>query len=306
MPVSEVLETIEMAEDLGYEYCALADEGFMHDVYAVVGAAVRSTSTIRLGVVTNPYTRHPAVTAAGVATINELSGGRAFVVLVAGGKMVLNPMGIERTAPLMEMSDAIEMLRLLWSGEMVTWQGKRHRLVKAQLSAGRQEIPIWVATRGERMLALAGEHADGVVVMAKADLADALSLASVGGSPRRIYLDRLAYSPEMIAEAKELYAYALMDAPQRMLDNLDIGNEVVDAVNLAMAEGGPPAVAALVTNEMVAAFQIVGTRDECRRDLSGLVATHDLDVFMINVTTTGLEANRRLLQDVAEFTKDAV
>ncbi len=305
MPASEVLDTIEMADELGYDYCAVADEGFMHDVYALVGAAARSTSNIRLGVVTNPYTRHPAVTAAGVATINELSNGRAFVILVAGGQMVLGPMGIERSAPLSEMSDAIEMLRLLWSGESVTWEGKRHRLVNAQLGAGEQQIPIWMATRGKRMLALAGERADGVVVMAKADLSAALALASVGGSPLRIYQDRLAYSPEMVAEAKELYAYALMDAPQRMLDNLGIGSEVVEAVKDAMAEGGPAAVASLVTNEMVAAFQIVGDREECRRSLSELVTTHDLDVFMINVTTTGLAANRSLLEDIAEFTRDA-
>lgn len=304
MPAAEVIDTIQMAEELGYAYCAIADEGFMLDVYALMGAAARTTSTIRLGAVTNPYTRHPAVTAAGLATVNDLSAGRAFVILVAGGTMVLNPMGIDRKAPLSVMRDAIEMLRLLWSGEPVSWQGKSHKLVGAQLSSGPQEIDIWVAARGDRMLALAGECGDGVVVMAKTDLAAALEKASAGGSGMRMYQDRLAYTPEMIAEAKELYAYALMDAPQRMLDNLGISNEVVDQVKLAMAQGGPPAVAALVTNEMVAAFQIVGDRDQCRSDLHGLVIKHDIDVFMINVTTTGLEANRRLLEDVASFTKE--
>ena len=96
MPVDELLDTVRLAEELGYDYCMVADEGLMHDVYAVLGAAAQTTSTIRLGVVTNPYTRHPAVTAAGVATINELSGGRAFITLVAGGTMVLEPLGLQR------------------------------------------------------------------------------------------------------------------------------------------------------------------------------------------------------------------
>ena len=98
MGSDELIDIVVLAEELGYSYCMVADEGLMLDVYAVLGAAARATSTIRLGPVTNPYTRHPAATAAAVATIDEMSGGRAFVTLVAGGTMVLHPMGIERTA----------------------------------------------------------------------------------------------------------------------------------------------------------------------------------------------------------------
>lgn len=303
MSVDELLDTVCLAEDLGYDYCMVADEGLMHDVYALVGAAARATSRIRLGVVTNPYTRHPAATAAGIATINELSGGRAFVTLVAGGTMVLDPMGLQRSAPAAVMADTIEILRQLWTGEPVTWQGRHHQLRDAQLSTGPHDIAIWIAARGERLLALAGEQADGVVLMVKSDLGDALETVSHSGTPTRIYLDRLAYTPQMIEEAKELYGYALMDSPTRMLENLGIDEPTIKLLRQAMSDGGPTSVAPLITDKMVAAFQIAGTPDRCRDDLASLISAHDFDVFVINVISPGIDANRRLLEDVVSFTQ---
>jgi 5,10-methylenetetrahydromethanopterin reductase len=94
MPVREVIDTIRAVEELGYRYCVVADEGFMPDVYVTLGIAAQETSTIKLGPVTNGYTRHPAVTASAAATLNEVSGGRALMNLVAGGSMVLRPMAI--------------------------------------------------------------------------------------------------------------------------------------------------------------------------------------------------------------------
>ncbi|MDH3754380.1 MAG: LLM class flavin-dependent oxidoreductase [Acidimicrobiia bacterium] len=302
MPVGEVIETIQVAEGLGYDYCMVADEGFMHDVYTTLGAAAGVTDRIRLGAVTNGYTRHPAVAAAALATVNELSGGRAFVTLVAGGSMVLHPMGLDRTSPLAVMDDTIEMMRALWTGRAVTWQGRRFRLDGAQLSTGPHDIPIWVGARGERLLRLAGEKADGVVLMAKADLGDALDEVRRGGDrPTRIYLDRLAFTPEMIEEAKELYAYAIMDSPARTLGNLGIDDATIARMHQALESGGPAAVAPLVTDAMVAAYQIAGTRVQCRRALHDVVDVHRLDAFFVNIISPGLDANRELLGDVVDL-----
>lgn len=303
MGSAELIDTIVSAEALGYSYCMVADEGLMLDVYPVLGAAARATSTIRLGAVTNPYTRHPAATAAAIATVDEMSGGRAFVTLVAGGTMVLHPMGLERSAPLAMMADTIEALRLLWRGEPVTWQGRRLSLEGAQLTTGTHSIPIWVAARGERMLAVAGSHADGLVLMVKSDLADAFGIAdqarTAAGTPlTRIYLDRLAYRPEMIEEAKHLYGYAIMDSPPRVLKNLGLNDAEIASLKQAFTEGGPEAVGQLVTDELVASYQIAGTPSECRSQLQDLIGTHRLDAFFVNIISPGLAANRELLSEV--------
>ena len=334
MGSAELVETIVLAEELGYSYCMVADEGLMLDVYAVLGAAARATSTIRLGAVTNPYTRHPAATAAAIATIDEMSGGRAFVTLVAGGTMVLHPMGLERSAPLALMADTVEALRLLWRGEPVTWQGRRLSLEGAQLTTGARSIPVWVAARGEKMLALAGTHADGLVLMVKSDLGDAFDIAEVAretaggksgnappargsngtqtddapsasGRPRtgltRVYLDRLAYKPEMIEEAKHLYGYAIMDSPTRILKNLGLSEGEIAGLKQAFTEGGPEAVGQLVTDDLVAEYQIAGTPEQCRRQLEHLIGAHDLDAFFVNIISPGPAANRELLTEVVSI-----
>ena len=304
MGSAELIDTIVVAEELGYSYCMVADEGLMLDVYGVLGAAARATSTIRLGAVTNPYTRHPAATAAAIATVDEMSDGRAFVTLVAGGTMVLHPMGLERSAPLATMADTIEALRLLWRGEPVTWQGRRLSLEGAQLTTGTHSIPIWVAARGEKMLAVAGAHADGLVLMVKSDLGDAFGLAeqaraAIGGPPlTRVYLDRLAYKPEMIEEAKHLYGYAIMDSPPRILKNLGLNDAEIAGLKQAFGEGGPEAVGQLVTDELVASYQIAGTPAECRSQLEHLIGAHRLDAFFVNVISPGPAANRDLLSEV--------
>ena len=306
MGSAELIDTVVAAEELGYSYCMVADEGLMLDVYAVLGAAARVTSTIRLGAVTNPYTRHPAATAAAIATVDEMSGGRAFVTLVAGGTMVLHPMGLERSAPLATMTDTIEALRLLWQGEPVTWQGRRLSLDSAQLTTGTHSIPIWVAARGERMLAVAGTHADGLVLMVKSDLGDAFALAeharTEASAPlTRVYLDRLAYKPEMIEEAKHLYGYAIMDSPPRILKNLGLNDAEIAGLKQAFAEGGPEAVGQLVTDELVASYQIAGTPAECRDQLQHLIGAHQLDAFFVNIISPGLSANRDLLSEVVSI-----
>jgi 5,10-methylenetetrahydromethanopterin reductase len=307
MPAHEVIDTALAAEELGYDYCLLADEGFMPDVYVCLGAIAQRTTRLRLGPVTNGYTRNPAVTATAAATLDALSGGRALVTLVAGGSMVLRPMGLAREAPLMVMSETITILRRLWSGEAVTWQGQRYKLDSARLHhPGRRDIPIWLAVRGDKMLELAGQTADGVVLMAKSDLGSATARVAQGSQgraqpPRRIYLDRIAYTPAMLDEAAGLYAYALMDSPTRLLNSLGLSDSEISALQASLATGGPAAAAKHVTPAMIRNYQIAGTPDECRATLRGLVNDHHLDVFVLNVISSGLAANRRLLNEVRDI-----
>lgn len=304
MSVDEVIETAVMAEELGYDFCLLADEGFMPDVYVALGAIAQRTQRIRLGPVTNGYTRHPAVTANAIATLDDLSDGRALATLVAGGSMVLNPMGIPREAPLTVMRETITILRKLWSGEEVTWQGKRYALQRAQLQSRRRyDIPLWLAVRGEKMLELAGQEADGVVLVAKSDVGPALAIvdqAAQGRSARcqRIYMDRIAYTPQMLEEASALYAYVLMDSPQRMLDGLGLDPTEIAQIRQAMATGGPKAAMQYVRPDMIRRYQIAGTLDECREAMRALFDEYALDGFVMNITTPGLVENRRLLEDV--------
>jgi 5,10-methylenetetrahydromethanopterin reductase len=309
MPVNEVIEIAQAAENLGYSYCLLADEGFMPDVYVSLGAIAQRTSRIMIGPVTNGYTRHPVVTAVAAATLNELSNGRALVTLVAGGSFVLDPMKIPREKPLVVIRDSIEIMRRLWTGESITWQGDRFELDSAQLTFSTRDIPVWLAGRGKHMLKLGGELADGVMLMVKTDLKEALEIVGEGSAltdrrPQRIYLDRISYTPQLISQTADFFPYVIADTPARQLKGV-LSDHEVSIIQKAIAEGGPAAAAKLITLDMIKKFKISGTMEECSRELSHLVDEHRLDAFILNLTSGGLEENIRLMTDVRSIAEAA-
>ena len=165
-PVAELLEVAEEVERLGYRYLWINDERLERDPFTVLAAIAERTTQVLLGPgVTNPYSRHPALVATAMATLDELSGGRAVLGLGAGGTNH-RALGIERRAPVTALRDAIAVIRGLWAGETVTVGGAVVRADGAKLdfAAARTQIPIYIGARGPRMLELAGAVADGVIV----------------------------------------------------------------------------------------------------------------------------------------------
>lgn len=153
----------EVARRSGFERLWYADERFFRDCWATLGFLSGRLPEIGLGVcVTDPFVRHPALTAAAAATVHEMSGGR-FTLGLGAGISGLAAMGIERARPLTAMREAIELIRSLWAGgpapggEVVTFHG-------ALDFPAPPHIPIMIATNGPRMLELAGELADEVMV----------------------------------------------------------------------------------------------------------------------------------------------
>ena len=96
-PVAVIRDLAVRAEELGFSRCWVNDEGLAtRDVYVTMAAILRSTERLVVGPgVTNAYTRHPGQTAAAIATLAEMSSGRAFLGLGAGGSLTLDPLGLE-------------------------------------------------------------------------------------------------------------------------------------------------------------------------------------------------------------------
>ena len=301
MPSADVIAVAVEAEQLGYDYCLVADEGFHPDVYACLGAIARATDRITLGVLTNGYTRHPAVTAA--ATVNELSEGRLVVTLLAGGSMVLTPMGIERARPARVVADSMEALRRLWSGEEVSWRGETCSLDRARLGMGPQDIPVWIASRGPRLLELAGQQADGVILTVKPDLGAALSLveqaaASAGRpDPRRFYLGRICYTQELLEGQRRTLSFVLMDSPRRVLESLGLTADEIAVVERAAGTNRPELVDELVTGDLLRRYQVSGTAEECRAEVEQLARRHSLSGVLIDALSADLGANLAVLAE---------
>ena len=303
MPADDVISVAVEAERLGYEYCLVADEGFHPDVYACLGAIARATDRITLGVLTNGYTRHPAVTAAAAATVNELSGGRLVVTLLAGGSMVLSPMGIERARPARVVADSVQALKKLWSGDEVSWRGQTCSLDRARLGMGPQSIPIWIASRGPRLLELAGQQADGVILTVKPDLGAALSLVEEAAAkagrpePRRFYLGRICYTPELLEGQRRTLSFVLMDSPRRVLESLGLTTDEIAVVEHAAGANHPELVDELVTGALLQRYQVAGTAEECRAEVEDLAREHSLSGVLIDALSSDLAENLAVLAD---------
>jgi 5,10-methylenetetrahydromethanopterin reductase len=165
-PVESAVATAVDAEELGYGVVWITDDRLQRDVFEILTAVALRTSRVRLGPgVVNPYSRHPALIATAIATLDEVSDGRAVLGIGAGGTNH-RALGVTRKAPVTAVREAISIVRGLLAGEEVTLTGKVVRAQQARLdfTPVRPHIPIYVGTRGPLMLELAGAEADGVIV----------------------------------------------------------------------------------------------------------------------------------------------
>jgi len=150
-PVSELVELAVGAETLGYDDLWLADERFFREAYTVLGLIAVRTSRIRVGPgVTDPYSRHPALTAMAIATLDEISGGRAILGLGAGVSG-LRELGVDPSRSATAIREAVTLVRGLLAGQTVTLKGEVLSFTDGRLDirAPRADVPIYVASQRE-------------------------------------------------------------------------------------------------------------------------------------------------------------
>lgn len=153
------------AEDLGYDIFWYADERFYRETYTGLAACASVTSRIQLGpAVTDPYTRHPALTAAAIASLDELSEGRAILGYAAGASGFRN-LGLRPERSTVALREAVHIIRQLLAGKTITYEGEMMSIWNASMKfTTRPDIPIYLAAMGPLNMRLAGEVADGAII----------------------------------------------------------------------------------------------------------------------------------------------
>jgi 5,10-methylenetetrahydromethanopterin reductase len=165
LSIDEVVALARVAEASNFSTCWYADERFERDPYAILASVACSTTAIKLGpAVTDPFSRHPALTASAIASLDEASGGRGrlgFGAGIAG----LDKLHIEVRKPGTAVREAVHVIRKLLAGELTTLEGDSFRIRDGELRfAARPDIEIAVAAEGPRMTEVAGEVADSLIV----------------------------------------------------------------------------------------------------------------------------------------------
>jgi 5,10-methylenetetrahydromethanopterin reductase len=180
----DLVGLIEATDLLGYDQLWVSNEKFFRDMYVVATLAAEHTYRLKIGTfVADPYSQHPALTAMSVGTLDAVSSGRAILGIGAGGTG-FPVMGIQRVKPAQAIREAITVIRALWRGETVDFHGEVIECNHGRLNSPvRPDIPIVIATRGDRILQLGGELADGVMIATYSEprgLAYALSKVEAG------------------------------------------------------------------------------------------------------------------------------
>jgi G6PDH family F420-dependent oxidoreductase len=206
----QLVRDVALAEEAGFDFAVISDHYFPwldsqgHAPYAwsVLGAAAQVTDRIPLMTyVTCPIRRyHPAVVAQKAATMQLLSDGRLTLGLGAGEN--LNEHVVGGNWPLAGvrhemLEEAVEIIRALWEGGMVTYRGKHFDVESAKIWDLPAVLPpIGIAVSGRKSCLLAGRLADAMIaVEPRADLG--LLFDEAGGTQKpRIGQIALSYDPD--------------------------------------------------------------------------------------------------------------
>ena len=165
-PIAEMAMLVARAESLGYDDVWLADERFFREVYSALAVFAAQTSRVRLGpCVTDPYSRHPSLTAMAIATVDEIARGRA-VLGIGAGVSGFAELGVDPSKSATAIRESIELIRRLLAGETVTMKGQQISFHEGRLDfrPGRVDIPIYVASQREAGCRVAGRLADGAIM----------------------------------------------------------------------------------------------------------------------------------------------
>lgn len=193
-----LVEHARVAEGTGFAHAMISDhfhpwlpaQGHAPFVWGVLGAIAEATTDLHLATgVSAPILRtHPLILAHAAATASVLLEGRFALGLGTGERLNEHVTGERWPRPAVRremLTEGIEIIRKLLTGEDVTYDGTYHSVEHATLySRPVTPPPIWVAASGPRSAKLAGEHGDGLVgVTPDASLVDAFETAGGAGKP---------------------------------------------------------------------------------------------------------------------------
>ena len=303
-PAEELLAAARAADELGYYACYSADEIYHKDAWLLLGAVASRTERIRLGPCVAPlYMREPTYVAQLAATLDELSGGRAEVVLGIGNLAMLEQYGIEwrGTRALARLREAHGVIRTLLDEGSIDFEGDFFRYAGIGTAARpvQERVPLKLgAMGGPRSMELAGEIADGLHA-ACAYSAEALGYAvhhfKVGADRAGRDADRLDLGDSLlgaIAPDREvaqragriLAAFYIPSMPPALLARHGIEAAEVAPVNEAFAAGDISRALDLTSDAVADRIMVAGTPDDWIEWLTTAYAPAGLNHALLSFT----------------------
>jgi len=293
MAPRDVVSLARIAEDAGFDRLGISCVALWPDTYQLQALIAAATHRIHIGsMVTNPYTRHAAVHAAALATLDEVSDGRAFCGFGIGAG--LEALAIDYPRPVRTLRESILAVTRLLSGETVSFHGETLSLHEARLHRPpTRKIPIAIGTRSPQIMRLAGELADIALVGARhltpALVAQYRGWLAEGAARSGRSADDIAIMPRVtlcISQDEDLAVSSVKRYAAHYLDILGNNGPSIESArleairqSLKQARGwyfdlqrfDPPEMMDLIDDRLVRHFAVVGTPKQCAEQVRMLL-----------------------------------
>ncbi|MBV8166024.1 MAG: LLM class flavin-dependent oxidoreductase [Alphaproteobacteria bacterium] len=318
VPMTQMVERAELAEVSGYDTLWVADERFYREVYSTLTVLAQHTTRVKLGTcVTDPFARHPALTAMAIATLDEISNQRA-ILGVGAGISGFPELGIVRKKPAAAIREMIEMVRVLLKGETLDYQGEVVSFHNGKLSFKpvRADIPIYVASNGPLGQRVTGGIADGAIMEGcgnveevkafRATLAEGARRKGRDPSEVKVLLrlnacvapdGKKARDGVRLGVARMLAAGRLKFATAEKQGLALTAEQIAPFANVRYAEGAAPYTPLLptITDRHVDAFTLAGSPEEVVQHMKDLKAAGADGFIVMPLPCEGTTAEQTLV-----------
>jgi 5,10-methylenetetrahydromethanopterin reductase len=282
-PVADSLDMIKTADELGYHACYAADETWHKDLWVLFAAAAGKTKSIRFGPnLSGVWLREPTLICQSLATLDELTDGRAEGVFSIGNFGLLAQYGVDwsKIKPFSRVKEAHHVMRTFLDEGAITYDGEffNYNGLFTFARPVQERLPLYIgAMRGPKSFQLAGEVADGVHCALSYSkraydyLVENVKIGAERADRDWSTLDIGAWcvitcapdSDEAKRAARSIVAFYISSMPDEQLKLHDLDPDEMKAIVEVLGKGELDKAYELTTPEIAEKLSIAGTPEEC-------------------------------------------
>jgi len=306
--LSDSLEMIKTADELGFYACYSVDETWHKDLWLLFAAAADKTNRIRFGPdVTHVFLREPTLICQQLATLDELSNGRAEAVVSTGNFVMMQQYHIDWAAkkPLSRLREAMHVMRTFLDDGKIDFQGDFFQYTGLFTAARpvQEHLPLKMgAMKGPRSFEAAGEIADGMhhaLGYSREAYDYAVEHGRIGADRAGRDVDDLdlgAWVVFVVSEdsaaakraARIITAFYIPSMPPELLERHGVDLEGIQPINEAFAAGDVAKAVELTTPELAEKLSLAGTPDECVEQIKTNIQAAGINHMILAVTDSDL------------------
>ncbi|HEY1319589.1 MAG TPA: LLM class flavin-dependent oxidoreductase [Streptosporangiaceae bacterium] len=295
-PIRDGMDYVRYAEQRGFEAVWQAESRLVREATVPLAAFAAVTSRIKVGSGVIPiWTRNVGLLAATFSTLDELAPGRVMLGLGAWWEPLASKVGVHRHHSLQAMREVVTATRRLLAMERVTYHGDFVQLEDVEIDIvhgdrAPRKIPVYIGATGDKMMELAGEIADGVVLnymVSPAYNAKAMELLAAGAAragrsvasvdrPQLVVCSVDTDRAAALDRSRELLTQYLGQQPHIMkASGVDPGliEEIGKILTWPASPDDIQRAMRLVPDEAVQTISASGTPEECRAKVAEYVAS---------------------------------